>query len=186
MWIKCFNYKNFFRQSPSPSQGKVRKKRFIGSWKKKDPYQGSWRKVFEQTYSQQTDNKEQTGKLENLFCIQNRKISFIGFVIVPVMCIFTIFKQRRQRVGLQKALCWKEWRSVRGKVYLLKQNKVHNRGRIEQCSENKSWYSIWVDIRNVFEPYPNPKISLLDWGSKKSNPKIRSKSKVIIEGSIEN
>ena len=88
MRIKCFNYKYFFRQSPSPPQGKVRQKRFIGSWrKKKVPYQGSWKKVFEQTYSQQTDNKEQTGTLENLFSIQSLKISFIGFVIVPVMCI---------------------------------------------------------------------------------------------------
>ena len=90
MRIKCFNYKYFFRQSPSPPQEKLREKRFIGSWRKKVPYQGSWRKVFEQTYSQQTYNKEQTGKLENLFSIQNLKISIIGFVIVPVMCILAI------------------------------------------------------------------------------------------------
>ena len=88
---KCFNYLHFFLQSPSPSREKVRKKRFMASWRKqKFLNQGSWRKVFEQTYSQQTDNKEQTGKLENLLSIQNLKISFIGFVIVPVMCILAI------------------------------------------------------------------------------------------------
>ena len=88
MRIECFNNIHFFLQSPSPLQGKVWKKRFIASWRKtKVPYQGSWRKVFEQTYSQQTDNKEQTGTLENLFSIQSLKISFIGVVIVLVMCI---------------------------------------------------------------------------------------------------
>ena len=34
MRIKCFNYIHFFLQSPSPPQGKVRKKRFIASWRK--------------------------------------------------------------------------------------------------------------------------------------------------------
>ena len=91
MRIKCFNHLHFFLQSPSPSRGKVGNKKVMASWrKKKVPYQGSWRKVFEQTYSQQIDNKEQTGKLENLFSIQNLKISIIGFVIVPVMCILAI------------------------------------------------------------------------------------------------
>ena len=56
----------------------------------KVPHQGSWRKVFKQTYSQQMDNKEQAGTLENLFSIQKLKISFIGFVIVPVMCILCL------------------------------------------------------------------------------------------------
>ena len=71
--------------------GESQKEKIHGILEKtKVPYQGSWRKVFEQTYSQQTDNKEQTGKLENLFSIQNLKISIIGFVIVPVMCILAI------------------------------------------------------------------------------------------------
>ena len=85
MRIMCFNFKHFFLQSSSPPQGKVRKKRLIASWRKQKFL--IWRIVFEQAYSQQTDNKEQTGKLENLFSIQNLQISFIGFVIVPVMCI---------------------------------------------------------------------------------------------------
>ena len=72
--------------------GESQKEKIHGILEKtKVPYQGSWRKVFEQTYSQQTDNKEQTGTLENLFSIQNLKISFIGFVIVPVMCIYIFF-----------------------------------------------------------------------------------------------
>ena len=76
---------------PIPSTGESQTEKIYRILKKKKvPYQGSWRKVFEQTYSQQTDNKEQTGKLENLFSIQNLKISIIGFVIVPVMCILAI------------------------------------------------------------------------------------------------
>ena len=85
----------------TPPTTRVRKFRFLGQSssprgeysthsilkKMKVPYQGSRRKVFEQTYSQQTNIKEQKGKLENLFSILNLKISFIGFVIVPVMCI---------------------------------------------------------------------------------------------------
>ena len=73
---------------PIPSTGESQTEKIYRILKKKKvPYQGSWKKVFEQTYSQQTDNKEQTGTLENLFSIQSLKISFIGFVIVPVMCI---------------------------------------------------------------------------------------------------
>ena len=91
MRIKSFNYLHFFLQSPFPFTGESQKEKIHGILEKtKVPYQGSWRKVFEQTYSQQTDNKEQTGKLENLFSIQNLKISIIGFVIVPVMCILAI------------------------------------------------------------------------------------------------
>ena len=90
MRIKCFNYIHFFQQNPSLPQGRVRKKRFIASRMLNKTKVPSWRIVFEQTYSQQTDNKEQTGKLENLFSIQNLKISIIGFVIVPVMCILAI------------------------------------------------------------------------------------------------
>ena len=77
---------------PFPSTGESQKEKIHSILKKtKVPYQGSWRKVFEQTYSQQTDNKEQTGTFENLFSIQNLKISFIGFVIVPVMCIYWVW-----------------------------------------------------------------------------------------------
>ena len=77
---------------PFPFTGESQKEKIHGILEKtKVPYQGSWRKVFEQTYSQQTDNKEQTGTLENLFSIQSLKISFIGFVIVPVLCIYSVF-----------------------------------------------------------------------------------------------
>ena len=59
--------------------------------------------------------------------------------------------------------------------------------RIEWSIENQSCLSIWVDLKNFFEPYPNPKISLLGpQKCQKKGPKIRSKSKVRIEGSIEN
>ena len=34
MRIMCFDYKYFFLQSPSPPQGKVKKKRLIASWPK--------------------------------------------------------------------------------------------------------------------------------------------------------
>ena len=67
---------------PFPSTGESQKEKIHSILTKtKVLYQGSWRQVFEQTYNQQT------GSLENLFSIQNLKISFIGFVIVPVMCI---------------------------------------------------------------------------------------------------
>ena len=83
-----FYLHDFPPTTPFPSTGESQKEKIHSILKKtKVPYQGSWRKVFEQTYSQQTDNKEQTGTLENLFSIQSLKISFIGFVIVPVMCI---------------------------------------------------------------------------------------------------
>ena len=82
MRIKCFNYKQFFLQIQIEKSHSILKKTKV-------PYQGSWREVFEQTYSQQTDNKEQTGALENLFSIKNLKISLIWFVIVPVMCIIS-------------------------------------------------------------------------------------------------
>ena len=58
--------------------------------------------------------------------------------------------------------------------------------RIEWSIENKSCSAIQIDPKNVFETYPNPKISLLGPQKAKKNPKIRSKSKVRIEGSIEN
>ena len=82
---------------PYPSTGESQKEKIQSILKKtKVPYQGSWRKVFVQTYIQQTDNKEQTGKSKNLFSIQNLNISFIGFVIVPVMCIslFSIMRAK--------------------------------------------------------------------------------------------
>ena len=82
---------------PIPSTGESQTEKIYRILKKKKvPYQGSWKKVFEQTYSQQTDNKEQTGTLENLFSIQSLKISFIGFVIVPVMCISYISQAKYQ------------------------------------------------------------------------------------------
>ena len=79
--------------SPFPSTGESQKEKIHSILKKtKVPYQGSWRKVFQQTYSLQSNNKEQTGTVENLFSVQNLTISFIGFVIVPVMCIPSFFQ----------------------------------------------------------------------------------------------
>ena len=46
--------------------------------------------------------------------------------------------------------------------------------------------SIWGDPKPVFEPYQKPKNS--SWGAKKikKEPKVKSKSKVGFEGTIEN
>ena len=90
--------------------GESQKEKIHGFLEKtKVPYQGSWRKVFEQTHSQQTDNKEQTSKLENLFSIQNLKISFIGFVIVSVMCILIIVERPRLLVWLVGGIVALAW-----------------------------------------------------------------------------
>ena len=35
-------------------------------------------------------------------------------------------------------------------------SKLHDRAKIEQNSENKSYKSILGDPKTVFEPYPNP------------------------------
>ena len=43
----------------------------------------------------------------------------------------------------------------------------------------------WVDPKTVFEPYPNPKNSPLGPQKVKKDPKIKSKSKVRIEGTVE-
>ena len=75
--------------------------------KTKVPYQGSWREVCEQLYSQLTHKKGQSGTFENLFSIQSLKISFIGFVIVPVMCILSfnpVFGQKSKQ-PFQKGSC---------------------------------------------------------------------------------
>ena len=52
--------------------------------------------------------------------------------------------------------------------------------------ENKSWSTIWVDPKTVFEPYTYPKNRPLGSQKVKSYPKIKSKSNGRIEGTIEN
>ena len=44
----------------------------------------------------------------------------------------------------------------------------------------------WIDHKTVFEPFLNPKNSPLGPQTVKNSPKIKSNSKVRIEGSIEN
>ena len=72
--------------------------------------------------------------------------------------------------------------------------------RIERNKENESGSTTWVDPKSVVEPYPNPKLARktvfepypnpiniqLGTPKVKSDPKIKSKSNVRIEGYIEN
>ena len=58
--------------------------------------------------------------------------------------------------------------------------------RIEGTIENKSCSTTWVDLKTVFEPYPEPKDSPLGPQKIKNDCKIKLKSKVRIEGNIEN
>ena len=113
MGIKRFNYKYFFQQSPFPPQGKVRKKRFIGSWRKKftiisgktpilSPFRTLgvlWKHILlplnpgeRKKRWVRTLHTEKKFVLKKFFC-QSLKIPFIGFVIVPVMCILHILTQ---------------------------------------------------------------------------------------------
>ena len=50
----------------------------------------------------------------------------------------------------------------------------------------KEFSAIWGDSKKVFEPYPDPKNSPLGPQKVKNHPKIKSKSKVRIEGTIKN
>ena len=58
----------------------------------------------------------------------------------------------------------------------------YNTGTIE----NKRWSTSWVDPKTVVEPYPDPKRNPLGLQKVKNDPKIKSNSKVGIEGIIEN
>ena len=60
--------------------------------------------------------------------------------------------------------------------------KSNSKVRIERNIENKSCSTIWVDPKTVVEPYPNPKNSPLGTQKVKNDSKIKSKSKVRIEG----
>ena len=52
--------------------------------------------------------------------------------------------------------------------------------------QNESWTTTWIDPKTVFEPYPKPKNSPLGPQKVKNDPKLKSNSKVRIEGIIEN
>ena len=56
--------------------------------------------------------------------------------------------------------------------------------RIEASIENESCSTMWLGPKIVCEPYPDPKISQLGPKKVKSDPKIKSKSKVGIEENI--
>ena len=58
--------------------------------------------------------------------------------------------------------------------------------RIERNKENESCSTTCVHPKTDVKPYPNPKNSPLGPQKVKSDPKIKSKSKVRIEGTIEN
>ena len=69
---------------------------------------------------------------------------------------------------------------------LIKVEKQHDIAEIEQYFENKSYRSTLGDSKTVFEPYPYPKNSPFGPQKVKIAPKIKSKSKFRIEGTIEN
>ena len=56
---------------------------------------------------------------------------------------------------------------------------------MEENIENKSFSSTWLDPKQEFQPYPNPKNSPLGPQKFKTDPNIMSKSKVRIERNIE-
>ena len=59
-------------------------------------------------------------------------------------------------------------------------SKLHDRAKLEQNSENKSYQSTLGDPKTVFESYPNPKNGPLGPQKVKNDPKIKSKSNVRI------
>ena len=69
---------------------------------------------------------------------------------------------------------------------LTKVEKQHDIAEIEQYFENKSYRSTLGDSKTVFEPYPDPKNSPFGPQKVKIAPKIKSKSKFRIEGTIVN
>ena len=57
---------------------------------------------------------------------------------------------------------------------------------LSQNQENNRCLTTWVQHKKVFEPYPDTKNSPLGPQTVKDSPKIKSNSKIRIEGSIEN
>ena len=55
----------------------------------------------------------------------------------------------------------------------------------ERNKENESSSTTWVDPKTVYEPFLNPKNSLLGPPKVKNDPKIKSKSNVRIDGNKE-
>ena len=52
--------------------------------------------------------------------------------------------------------------------------------------ENECYSIIWVDHKTVFEPYTDPKNHSLEAQKVKKDPKIKSKSKFIDKGNLQN
>ena len=84
MRIKCFNYKHFFLQSPSPPQGKVRKKRVIAFWRKQKFLIRVLGEKFVSNYIYQHIRKNQWVHSKPTFHSNSE-------VIVSVLCIFSSF-----------------------------------------------------------------------------------------------
>ena len=52
--------------------------------------------------------------------------------------------------------------------------------------ENESYSTTWVDLKTVFEAYPQPQKWPISAPKNQKDPEIKSKLKVRIEGTLEN